>query len=104
MGVVCTSIATSQIRVRVNKNTVAHMQDGILDRKREKKKVEIRVAIATVVRMWNAGAARSVERRTSSRTVYICHEASRDKGWCCRWVQVNLWPPDEILFPQQRLV
>lgn len=26
------------------------------------------------------------------------------KGWCCRWVQVNLWPPDEILFPQQRLV
>lgn len=43
-------------------------------------------------------------RRTSSRTVYICHETSRDKGWCCRWVQVNLWPPDEILFPQQRLV
>lgn len=23
-------------------------------------------------------------RRTSSRTLYICHEASRDKGWCCR--------------------
>lgn len=35
-GLFVQSIATSQIRVRVNKNTVAHMEDGILDRKREK--------------------------------------------------------------------
>lgn len=40
--VVCTSAATSQIRARVNRNTVAHMEseDRILDREKESKEEE----------------------------------------------------------------
>lgn len=103
-GLFVQSVATSQIRVRINENTVVHMEDGILDRKREKKERENKGGNSDGGADVERGRSAVGRRCTSSRTVYICHEASRDKGWCCRWVQVNLWPPDEILFPQQRLV
>lgn len=98
-GVVCTSAATSQTSARINRNAHSRLHgEPHKERERERGWDEW-CGSGADVRVCAGG-----RRRTSSRTVYICHEASRDKGWCCRWVQVNLWPPDEILFPQQRLV